>query len=324
MDQQAIEPGRHTLVGRTALEGRTIHIPDVLADADYTWGESIRRGGFRAMLGIPLLREGAPIGVIAACRPTVKAFTGKQIELVSTFANQAVIAIENARLFDEVTARTHDLAESLEQQTATAEVLGAISSSLDELAPLFQKVLENAVRVCGAKFGVLNIYDGEMYETVAGYNVPREYVETQLNKPFVPHPKGGQRTIAQTHRPVHIEDVRTQPPYLEGDPAAVGFSDLAGARTMAIVPMLNGDILVGTLAIFRQEVRPFTEKQITLLGSFANQAVIAIENNRLLKELRVSLQQQTATAEALKAISRSAFDLPTVLQTLIRIGGTAV
>src|SRR5262249_6039054 len=108
MDQQAIEPGRHTLVGRTALEGRTIHIPDVLADADYTWGESIRRGGFRAMLGIPLLREGAPIGVIAACRPTVKPFTGKQIELVSTFANQAVIAIENARLFDEVTARTHD------------------------------------------------------------------------------------------------------------------------------------------------------------------------------------------------------------------------
>jgi GAF domain-containing protein len=308
---------RGSTTGRTAIDKKIVHIPDVLADPDYQAAEHQSRGGYRTVLGVPLLRGDETLGVFTLAHREVKPFTEKQVELITTFADQAVIAIENVRLFEDLQMRTRDLAESLEQQTATSEVLGAISSSLEDLAPLFQKVLENAVRVCGAKFGVLNLYDGERYETVAGYNVPREYAETQLNKPFVPHPKGGQRIVAQTHRPVHIEDVRTQPPYLEGDPAAVGFSDLAGARTMAIVPMLNGDTLVGTLAIFRQEVRPFTEKQITLLGNFAQQAVIAIENNRLLRELRVSLQQQTATAEVLKAISRSAFDLPTVLQTLI-------
>src|SRR5262249_52705873 len=162
-------------------------------------------------------------------------------------------AIENVRLFDDLQARTRDLTESLEQQTATSEVLSAISSSLEELEPLFEKVLENAVRVCGAKFGTMNLYDGERFETVAGYNVPREFAETQLTKPFVPHPKSGLGAIAVTHQPVHIEDIRTQQPYLERHPAVVGISDIAGARTLAIVPMLKGDMLVGTLAIYRPE-----------------------------------------------------------------------
>ena len=308
---------RSSISGRSAFEGRVVHVADVLADPEYTWSEAQKIGGYRAALGAPLLRDGKVVGVIFVAKTRPEPYSANQIELVTTFADQAVIAIENVRLFDDLQTRTRDLAESLEQQTATSEVLGAISSSLEELAPLFQTVLENAVRVCGAKFATMNLYDGERYAFVAGYNVPHQYSETQLNKPFVPHPRGGLGTVAATLRPVHIEDIRTQEPYLEGNAAVVAISDLAGARTLAIVPMLKDDKLVGTLAIYRQEVSPFSEKQITLLGNFAQQAVIAIENNRLLKELRESLQQQTATADVLKVISRSTFDLQTVLQTLV-------
>src|SRR5262249_13450117 len=157
--QQLIVPGRQTLVGRTVIESHAVHIPDVLADQEYKWSESIKRGNFRTMLGIPLLREGVPIGVIAICRRTVQPFTEKQIELVTTFADQAVIAIENVRLFDEVQARTSELSESLEQQTATSEVLRVISSSPGELESVFNSILDNAVRICGARFGNLALYE---------------------------------------------------------------------------------------------------------------------------------------------------------------------
>ena len=308
---------RGSITGRSAFEGRVVHVADVLADPDFTRSDAQKIGGFRAALGAPLLRDGKVVGVIFVAKTKPEPFSDKQIELVTTFADQAVIAIENVRLFEDLQARTRDLAESLEQQTATSEVLSAISSSLEELEPLFQKILENAVRVCGAKFGTLNLYDGQMFNPVAGYNVPREYTEVQLNKPFVPHPKSGLGAVAATHRPVQIEDIRTQAAYLEGHPAVVAITDLAGARTIAIVPMLKDEKLVGTLTIYRQEVSRFNEKQITLLSNFAKQAVIAIENNRLLKELRESLKQQTATADVLKSISRSTFDLRTVLQTLV-------
>src|SRR5262249_8607954 len=167
-----IAGGRGTLAGRVLLEGHTVHIPDILADQAYTFGEAHRIAGIRSGLGVPLRREGTPIGVIVLWRKEVRPFTHKQIDLVTTFADQAVIGIENVRLFDEVQARTRDLSEALEQQTATSEVLAVISSSPGELQPVFESMLANATRLCGAEFGILNLDDGDVSRIAAVYNVP--------------------------------------------------------------------------------------------------------------------------------------------------------
>jgi two-component system, NtrC family, sensor kinase len=320
-----LPPGRGSLVGRTALEGKTVHIPDCLADPEYVAMDYQAVGHYRTMLGVPLLREGVPIGVIGLLRTAVRPFTDKQIELVTTFADQAVIAIENARLFEEVQERTHELTESLEQQTATSEVLQVISSSPGELEPVFRIMLENATRVCGANFGMMQLWNGETFSTAAAYNVPPAFAALREGKPIhVHHPQSGLSTVLTSHQVVHIHDVTKGAAYLGGDPNVIQLADIGGARTVVLVPMLKEEEFVGVFTIYRQEVRPFTEKQIALVENFTKQAVIAIENTRLLRELRErtddlseSLEQQTATSEVLEIISSSAGELGPVFQKML-------
>ena len=314
-----IQPGRGSIAGRVLAEGKTVHVPDVLADPAYTFLEAQRIAGYRTALCVPLLREGSPIGVVALMRRTVRPFTDKQVELAETFADQAVIAIENVRLFDEVQARTRELSESLEQQTATSEVLKVISSSPGELEPVFETMLANATQICGAEFGLLYRSEGDLFRTVSLYGAPPAFAEQRrLNPMLRPSPGTALGRVAATKEMVQISDVQAEPAYQNDPLRRASFLDLAGARTVVCVPMLKDNEVVGAISIYRQQVRPFTDKQIALLTNFAAQAVIAIENVRLLNELRQSLQQQTATADVLKVISRSTFDLQTVLQTLIK------
>jgi two-component system, NtrC family, sensor kinase len=306
-----ISVGRGTLIGRTALEGRTVHILDCLADPDYTMHEAARLGKQRSMLGVPLLHNGAVIGVIGLLRTSVKPFTEKQIELVTTFAAQAVIAIENTRLLSE-------LRESLQEQTATSEVLQAVSSYPGDLQPVFDAMLEKAARICDAKFGNIFRWDGESLHLAATYNTPPAFYELRGRSPLRPGPGNPLSRLIATKAAVHVADLAAEPGYTEKrDSNVVSAVEIGGIRTVVVVPMLKEKELIGAISVYRQEVRPFSDKQIALVTNFAAQAVIAIENARLLDELRESLRQQTATADVLKVISRSTFDLPKVLYTLL-------
>jgi GAF domain-containing protein len=288
---------RNFVMGRAFVDRQPVHFEDVLAELDYdtrTRDVLQRILKYRTFMAVPIIREGKPIGVIGCGRREVKPFTATQIGLVKAFADQAAIAIENVRLFNETR-------EALEQQTATSEVLRVISTSPGELEPVFATMLGNAVRICEAKFGSLYLREGDAFRVTAQHNAPPGFAEERRREPVLrPGPGTGLDRAARTKRAVQIADVEADPAY-RSDARAIALIKLAGYRTALFVPMLKEDELIGAIGIFRQEVRPFTDKQIELVQNFAAQAVIAIENTRLLNELRQrtddlseALDQQTA------------------------------
>ena len=315
-----LRPGHGSVVGRVGLERRAIQILDVVADPEYQQFEAQRIAGIRTVIGVPMLREGILIGAIVLWRTDVRAFTDKQIDLVTTFADQAVIAIENVRLFKELEARNRDLTEALEQQTATSEILRVISSSPTDVQPVFDTIVQNARGLCGADSAGVLSYDGALIRIEALDKANPEQAEAQRQAYPLPadrrHITG--RAIL-TGLPVHVPDVREDPEY--GLPA---LRDAIGLRSLLSVPMVRDGIPIGAITVQRWATpRPFTEKQIALLKTFADQAVIAVENVRLFKELEARTQELTRSVEELRAlgevgqaVSRS-LDIQSVLTSIV-------
>jgi signal transduction histidine kinase len=302
-----------TLTGKVLRSGRPIQVTPIIGNPEST-PEAERLAqtfDYNSMLIAPMIRDGKTIGAIGTAHREAVSFTAKQIELVQNFAAQAVIAIENTRLLNELRQRTDDLSEALEQQTATSEVLKVISSSPGELKAVFDAMLENATRICRATFGNLALFEGDQLRMLALHGPQGSFANLRRRDPIVPVNQTPVRVVVETRQPVQVTDLAAGPEY-----ADLAIVKLAGARTIVVVPMLKDDVLIGAISVFRQEVLPFTDKQIELLTNFAAQAVIAIENTRLLNELRESLQQQTATADVLKVISRSTFDLQPVFDSM--------
>jgi len=315
--QRTIIPGRDSIAARVALEGKVVHIADVLADPDYAVPEAVAAGR-RTMLGVPLLREGAVLGTISLSHKRVEPFTERQIELVRTFADQAVIAMENARLLGELQARTRELEESLEYQTATSDVLKVISRSTGDVQPVLDTVTETAVRLCGADNGSIRIREGEVYRHVSmsPSAAEPEFLAQLRQRRIVPGRDSVIGRAALEGRVMHVVDILADPEFARPEVVA------AGRRTVLGVPLLHEGTVIGTIGLTRQRVEPFTERQIELVRTFADQAVIAMENARLLGELQArtrdleeSLEYQTATSDVLNVISRSTADVQPVLDT---------
>ncbi len=312
-------PHRGFMAGRAIVDRAVAHVPDIAADPEYSAG-SIVKAGFRSAVSVPMFRNGEPIGAINVTREEARPFSDAQVELLKSFADQAVIAIENTRLFNEVEAKSRDLREALEQQTATSEVLAVISRSPSDLNPVLEAISDTAARLCGSEQTMFFRYDGAVFRILASWNFPPEVHEMLERRPLMPgHPSAIGRAGASL-KPVCIPDVLADPDY-----GLTGEQSRARYRATLAVPLLREGRLIGALSLNRSEPGAFTEKQIELVATFADQAVIAIENVRLFDEVQAktrdleeSLQQQTATADVLKVISRSAFDLQPVLDTLVR------
>ena len=317
-----LAPSRGTLVARTALEGARVHIHDVLSDPEYTWVEGLRIRRISRNARCPLLREGSCLGVMAMSRAVPRPFSDKQIDLVTTFADQAVIAIENVRLFEEVQARTHEVSVALEQQTATAEVLKVISRSAFDLQKVLDTLVESATRLCDADFSLLFMREGEEFRWSTSFGQTadvHERVEAYFKARRISIDRGSitGRAALEAHV-VHVSDVLADPDYTWSEAQRI-----SGYRAAIGVPLFREQTVIGVIFVGKGMPQPFTPDQIELVTTFADQAVIAIENARLFdevqartEELSESLQQQTATADVLKVISRSAFDLQAVLDTL--------
>src|SRR5262249_862040 len=296
--------GPKTPTGRMIANKEVVHIADLRAEKAYADGDpwivtGVELGGVRTVLMVPMLKENKLIGAFSVYRQKVQPFSDQQIELSKNFAAQAVIAIENARLLNELRQRTTDLTEALDQQTATSDVLEVISSSPGDLEPVFSTMLENATRICDAKFGNVYLWDGDVLRLVAAHNTPPAFTESRKRTPFRPNPSHPFHRLVVTKQVFHVPDVPSLQPYNEPDPQIVEAVELGGIRTCLGVPMLKENNLIGALLVYRQEVRLFTDKQIALLQNFAAQAVIAMENARLLKELRERTEQVETQSQEL-------------------------
>jgi GAF domain-containing protein len=263
VDRNPIPPGQKTISARAALKRRTVHIADIQADPDIAY---LLRDvkPIRTIIAVPMLKGADLVGMITIYRLELKPFTNKQVALIETFADQAVIAIENARLLNELRQRTDDLTESLEQQTATSKVLEAISSSPGDLKPVFEAILENAVRLCGAKFGNLYLREGDGLRAAAMHNAPPAYAEQRAGIVH-PSPNSTSYRAAQTKQPAQIADITKLQAYAEGDPWLISAVSLGGYRGALTVPLLHDDEMIGGITIFRQEAGAFADKQIELL-----------------------------------------------------------
>jgi GAF domain-containing protein len=317
--RELISPGPGTVVGRAAMNHDVVQITDAWTDPLYDKKKDAELGGVRSMIGVPLMHDGRPIGVIALARTRVEPFVEREIELVKNFADQAVIAIENARLLAELRQRTADLTESLEQQTATSSVFEVISRSAFDLQAVFETVAESSVRLCGADRAFILRFDGEMLRVVATHNAAPEFKNWVSQHPIRPGRHSAAARAGLERRTIHIPDALADPEYSYG----MGAPGVEAFRTILAVPIIKGSALLGTMVIYHLEVRPFTDKQIALVETFADQAAIAIDNVRLLDELRQRTDELGRSVGELRALGEvsqavnSTLDLQAVLSTIV-------